>query len=141
MMEYSYIFNMVAFNQVAMEWMAVGIVRMTRENHNAYALGFRKSCKCDHQEFELEKSLLGMVIDWSDTEMQGLRDAVSTDMARTLLKGSQVHWNRSWQWVTNRIVSSKERTFEKSIFEKITCQTTTLKFGKHVCDSFRVLCS
>ncbi len=34
---------MVAFNQVTMEWMVVSCVRMTKEDHNAYALGFRKS--------------------------------------------------------------------------------------------------
>jgi len=70
--EYPYVFNMVAFNQVTMEWMVVSRVRMTREDHNAYALGFCKSFKKkpgDHQEFELGKSLLGIVIDWSDSEM------------------------------------------------------------------------
>jgi len=57
-------------------------------------------------------------------------------MARTLLKGCQVHWNRSWQRVRDRIVLCKEKAFEKSIFEKIARQITTLKSGKHVCDSF-----
>ena len=104
-----------------MEWMVVSCVRMTREDHNAYALGFRKSfekCKRDHQEFEFGKSLLGVVIDCSDTEMWGLWDAVGTGMARTLLKGCQVHWNCSWQQVRDRIVLSKEKTFEKSILRK-----------------------
>jgi len=52
--------------------MVVSHVRMTREDHNAYALGFCKSfekCKRDHQEFELGNTLLGIVIDWSDSEM------------------------------------------------------------------------
>ena len=95
-------FNMVAFNQITIEWMVVSRVRMTREDHNAYALGFRKTfekCKRDHQEFELGKSLLGIVIDWSDAEIRGLRDAVGIEMAKALLKGCQVHWNRSWQQV------------------------------------------
>ncbi len=63
---------------------------------------------------------------------RGLRDAVGTDMARTLLKGCQVHWNRSWQRIRDRIVASKEKAFEKSIFEKIARHLTTLKSGKHV---------
>ena len=41
--EYPYVFNMVAFNQITIEWMVVSRVRMTREDHNAYALGFRKT--------------------------------------------------------------------------------------------------
>ena len=47
------------------------VVGMTREDHNAYALGFRKTfekCKLDHQEFE---SLVAIVY-WSDAEIQGL---------------------------------------------------------------------
>ena len=70
--EYPYVFNMVAFNQITMEWMVVSRVRITREDHNAYALGLRKTfekCKRDHQEFELGKSLLGIVIDWSDAKV------------------------------------------------------------------------
>ena len=38
-------------------------------------LGFEKhlkNVKRDHQEFELRKSLLGIVIDWSDAEIRGL---------------------------------------------------------------------
>ena len=73
-----------------MEWMVVSCVQMTREDHNAYALGFRKTfekCKRDHQKFELRKSLLGIVIDWSDAEIRGLRDAVGIEMAKALLKG------------------------------------------------------
>ena len=104
-----------------MEWMVVSCVRMTREDHNAYALGFRETfekCKRDHQEFELRKSLLGIVIDWSDAEIRGLRDAVGIEMAKALLKGCQVHWNRSWQWVRDCIVSTKDKVFEKSIFLK-----------------------
>ena len=38
-------------------------------------------------------------------------------------------------WVEQR------KNFEKSIFEKIASQITTLKSGKNVCDSFKVLCN
>ncbi len=141
--EYKYVFNMVAFDQLTMEWMVVSRVRMTREDHSAYALGFRKTfdkCKREHKEFELGKTLLGVVIDWSDAEMRGLREAVGTEMATKLLKGCQVHWNRSWQRVRDRVASSRNKTFEKRIFEKIAQQITKVKSGKHVCDSFKVLC-
>ena len=112
------VFNVVAFNQITMEWMVVSRVRMTREDHNAYALGFRKTfekCKRDHQEFELRKSLLGIVIDWSDAEIRGLRDAVGIESSS---EGMQVHWNRSWQRVRDCILSTREKAFEISIFEK-----------------------
>ena len=96
---------------------------MTREDHNAYALGFRKTfekCKRDHQEFELGKSLLGIVIDWCDAEIRGLRDAVGTEIAKALLKGCQVHWNRSWQLVQLEIAlcQPKKKHLRKVFLEK-----------------------
>ncbi len=45
--------------------------------------------------------------------MQGLQDAVGTDIARILLKGYQVHCNRSWQRIRDHIVSSKEKTLRQ----------------------------
>ena len=101
--------------------MVVSCVQMTREDHNAYALGFRKTfekCKRDHQEFELRKSLLGIVIDWSDAEIRGLRDAVVIEMAKALLKECQVHWNRSWQRVRDCVLSTREKHLRKVFLKK-----------------------
>ena len=53
--EYLHLFNVVAFNDVTLDWVVVICVRMDRQDGNAYALAFSKTfqiCKADHPVFE-----------------------------------------------------------------------------------------
>ena len=98
--EYPYLFNVVAFNDVTLDWVVVSRVRMDKQDGNAYALAFSKTfkkCKADHPDFEPGKTLKGVVVDWSDAEIKGLSQAVGQDMAIELLKGCAIHWTRSWR--------------------------------------------
>ena len=86
-------------------------VRLTRQNAEAYALAFSKTfanCKNKHADFEIGKSLLGIVIDWCDAEINGLRKAVGREIAVKLLKGCSVHSIRSWQRVRDHVCSSND---------------------------------
>ena len=70
--EHPYLFNMAAFNNVTMEWMVVGHVRMDKQGADGYALAFRKifgKCQSLHIDFKLGTSLLDIVMDWSDAEI------------------------------------------------------------------------
>ena len=60
-------------------------------------------CKKDNPEFGVGKTLLGVVIDWSDAEADGLRLAVGKETAHLLLKGCKVHWIQSYQRVAEKI--------------------------------------
>ena len=120
--EYPYLFNVVAFDDITMQWTIVSRVRMDKQGKNAYHLAFSKifaKCKTDTPNFELGKSLLGVIIDWSDAEIQGLGGAVGPDVARKLLKGCSVHWSRSWQRVRNRVLGSYDKEHEKKLFSLI----------------------
>ena len=99
-----------------------------------------ENCSAEYSEFEVGKSLKGVVIDWSDAEVAGLRGAIGEDLARKLLKGCKVHWNRSWQWVRDRVASSTNKTFEKAVFGKIASSIVTLPAGHQVTTAFEVLC-
>lgn len=49
--------------------------------------------KFRHQEcpqFQLDKTLKGVIVDWSDTERKGLRDAIGEAMADEVLRGTGV---------------------------------------------------
>ena len=141
--EYPYLFNVVAFNELTMEWMVVSRVRMNQQDHKAYRLGFLKTfqhCSLAHPSFKPGESLLGVVVDWSDSEVRGLSEAVGESIAKSLLKGCRVHWNRSWQRIRDRVASSTDKAFEKMIFTKIASQIPKLPIGEHVCDCFKVLC-
>ena len=75
---------------------------MDKQGKSAYQLAFSKTftkCKADNPNFELGRSLLGVIINWSDAEIQGLEGAVGPDVATRFLKGCSVHWSRSWQCV------------------------------------------
>ena len=77
--EYPYLFNVVAFNDTTMEWIVVSRVRMNKQDHQAYCLGFKNTfqqCASNHFSFKVGESLIGIVIDWSDSEIRGLSKAV-----------------------------------------------------------------
>ena len=95
-----------------MNWIVVSRVRLDRQDANAYALAYSKTfskCQSDIKDFKLGESLLGIVIDWSDAEIKGLKKAVGESVAETLLKGGKVHWARSWQRVKDRVCTYQEK--------------------------------
>ena len=102
---------MVAFNDNTMEWVVVARVCLDKEGAKGYGLAYKKMFeKCsDYPEFDVRKSLKGVVTDWSDAEIARLRSAVGENLGSKLLKGCQVHWNRSWQRVRDRIISSNDK--------------------------------
>lgn len=90
--EYKYLFNLAAFISVTMEWMVVARTRtrMTSESAEAYKLAFEKIfslCKSRHHDFAVHETIKGVVIDWSTTEMKGLKLAIGDEHANKLLKG------------------------------------------------------
>ena len=140
--EYPYLFNAVAFNDDIMEWVVVARVRLDREGAKGYGLAYKKifeNYSAEYSEFEVGKSLKGVVIDWSDAEVAGLRGAIGEDLAWKLLKGCKVHWNHSWQQVRDRVASSTDKTFEKAVFGKIASSIVTLPAGRQVTTAFEVL--
>ena len=116
--EYPYLFNVVAFNDVTLDWVVVSHVRMDKQDGNAYALAFSKTfqkCKVDHPDFEPGKTLKGVVVDWSDAEIKGLSQTVGQDMAIELLKGCAIHWTRSWPRVRDRVaMTSNDKNPERN---------------------------
>jgi hypothetical protein len=136
--EYLYLFNAVAFNDDTMEWVVVARVRLDKERAKGYGLAYKNmfdKCCTDHSNFEVGKSLKGVVTDWSNAEIVGQRGAIGDDLGKKLLKGCQVHWNRSWQRVRDRIASLSEKAFEKAVFGKIA----KLPVGCQVSTTFEVL--
>ena len=69
------------------------------------------------------KSLIGIVTDWSDAEINGLKLAVGKEMATKLLTGCGVYWQRSCQ----RVASSAHKQMERNVFLKIAYKIPALK--------------
>ena len=109
--EYPYLFNLMAFNYVTIDWVVVSRICMNKQDATAHGLTYSKmftKCKSVHSNYPGE-SLLGIIVDWSDAEIKGLGIAVGKECAITLLKACEVHWARSWQRVRDRIVTSMIR--------------------------------
>ena len=141
--EYKYLFNIAAFNETTMEWTVVSRVRMDKEGGNAYALGFNKTfehCKKNNEGFDPSQSLVGVITDWSDAEINGLSSAVGNDVAKKLLKGCSVHWSRSWQRIRDRVAKSDDQSRERMLFSRIASQIQKLPVGSLVPVCFEVLC-
>ena len=114
--EYPYLFNVVAFNDVTLEWVVVSRVRMDKQDGNAYAF---KNVKLITQILSQRKHSRGL-LDWSDAEIKGLSQAVGQDMAIELLKGCAIHWTRSWQRVRDRVATtSNDKSPEKYLYALI----------------------
>ena len=93
-----------------MEWIVVARIQLDVQNSAGYAQCFKKlfeKCKSSRTDFELGMTLQGMVIEWSDAEIKGLRSNVGKEMADKLLKGCKVHWQRSCQHVAERVSLSQ----------------------------------
>ena len=120
--DYPYLFNAVAFDNTSMEWVVVARVRLDTQTSAGYALCLKKlfdKCKNANENFELGLTLQGIVTDWSDAEIRGLKIAAGKDTAEKLLKGCKVHWRRSCQRVAEKVLSSQIRGREKKVFLQI----------------------
>ena len=53
------------------------------------------TAKKDHTEFSVGGSLQGIVLDWSEQQMKGLKKAVGEETAAQVAKGCRVHFLRS----------------------------------------------
>ena len=81
-----------------MEWMVIGRLQLNKQDANAYSLAFKKifsKCSNSNDSFKVGETLIGIVTDWSDAEINGLKMAIGKDTAEKLLKGCSVHWLRS----------------------------------------------
>ena len=144
--EYPYLFIATAFDPITMYWMVVCRVRITKQSKDAYALCFKvmfDRCKRDNPEFDVGKTLLGVIIDWSDAEAEGLRLAVGEEIANLLLKGCKVHWIRSYKRVADKVCKhqhSEIRRVEKEAFNLVAAAIQKVHRQQHVLQLFQCLC-
>ena len=71
-------------------------VRMDKLDSSAYEAAFHSiftDTKKNHPEFDVGKTLKGIVADWSDTQMNGLKLAIGETKANKVVKGCQVFFH------------------------------------------------
>ena len=73
--------------------MVVARVRISKLTSEAYKEAFRamfSTIKADHPKFTVGKTLYGVIVDWSDAQIRGLKEAVGSELAMEIIKGCQV---------------------------------------------------
>ena len=98
-------------------------------------------CRRASLDFELGVTLKGVVTDWSDAEINGLRLAVGKTLAQQLLKACKVHWQSSCHCVAENVVSSADKAGERNVFLKIFSQVQILDSAVRIVACFETLCS
>jgi len=86
---------------------------------------------------------VGVVVDWSDAQCNGLRLALGKELADELLRGCEVHWNRSYQRVSEKVCKHHhpaKRQIAKQAFHLIAAAITKAKSQDQVYRLFRCLC-
>ena len=137
--EYPYLFDVTAFDDISMRWMIVCRIHLTTQTHEGYALCFRlmfDRCKKECPSFQLGKTLVGIVVDWSDV---GLRDAVGEKLANQLLKGCQIHWMRSFHKIADKVCKiqhPERRKFENEAFKLIAVAIVISRSGSEALPAF-----
>ena len=138
-----YFMHAVAFNDVTMEWMVVARVWLDKQCSSAYALGFKKlfeQCKVADQNFRVGETLQGIITDWSDAEIKGLKNVIGEGIAMKLLKGCKVHWLCSCQRISERVNLSANKQLEHDVFIKFACRIHTLPSAVEIVACFEALC-
>jgi len=102
------------FDDVLLQWIVVCQIQVTSQSVQAYAL-----CKKDHPNFTVGESLVGVVVDWSDAQCNGLRLALG--------KVCKHHYPAKWQ-------------IAKQAFHLIAAAISKAKSQDQVYRLFRCLC-
>ena len=123
-LEYPYLFNVVAFDKVTMEWTIVSRIReWTNKMLMLMLLHLRRQLMHANkiiQTIMLEKHwLVWLLTGVTQRYILGLGLAVGKDLVTNLLCGCKVHWARSWQRVRDRVPKSFDKSREKAVFSKI----------------------
>lgn len=74
--------------------MTVARVRLNKLTTEAYCECFKaifSTVANNHPSFSVGKSLVGIIMDWSDQQFNGLEQAVGKDVAEAVVKGCQVY--------------------------------------------------
>jgi len=125
--ELTYLFNATVFDVATMKWAVVARMRANRESAEFYKVAFSimfRVCSDKYPSFEVGKSLKGIIMDWSDAESKGLREAVGDEIASNVLRGCNVHWTRSYQRVAERVNSrTKDKTAADAFCKVAKCIT------------------
>ena len=120
---FPYLLNVVTLNEQTCVYNAVSRVLCSRQDSESYANSitniFEKVTK-DHAHFSNGRNLRSILVDFDDAQYKGLQQCLGEELAKKVIRGCSVHWQRSVNRVCKLACQSEDeiRVF-KALAKKI----------------------
>ena len=113
-----YLLNIVTFNEQTYMYNVVARVVCSRQDSKTYAnsIKFNKVSR-DHAHFKNGINLRSLLVDFDDAQYKGLKQCIGEELARKVIRGCSVHWQRSVNRVYKLVCQSEA---ESRIFKSLT---------------------
>ena len=107
---FPYLLNIVTFNEQTYVYNAVARVLCGRQDSETYANSitsiFHKVSR-DHAHFKNGENLRSILVDFDDAQYKGLKQCIGEELARKVIRGCSVHWQRSVNRVCKLVCQSE----------------------------------
>lgn len=87
---YEHVYNLYCFFSIGMTVARVRLNKLTTEAYSECFKAIFSTVAKTYPSFSVGKSLVGILMDWSDQQFNGLEQAVGKDVAEAVVKGCQV---------------------------------------------------
>ena len=138
---FPYLLNMVAFNDLTLNFNTVSRVLCSRQDGKAYATAiskvFRHVTKL-HPTFKDGANIRQIMADFERAQYNGLQKELGGDLAKNIIRGCSVHWKTSVNKVNKMVTKSHD---EFDIFRNLAYQVHKLEDQADVMLIFDVLCA
>ena len=124
---FPYLLNIVTLNEQTCVYNAVARVLCSKQDSETYANSITSifnKVSSDHAHFANGVNLRSILVDFDDAQYKGLKQCLGEELARKVIRGCSVHWQRSVNRVCKLVCQSEaESRIFKTLALKIEQET------------------